>query len=54
MFEIGNVVRLKTGLGPDMTVDLVEDDIIECIWFTDNAELMAYGFRVELLELVRE
>lgn len=54
MFEVGNVVRLKTGLGPDMTVDLVEDDIIECIWFTEYSELLAYGFRVELLELVRE
>ena len=57
MFNIGNVVRLKNGTGPDMTIDYVEgadDEMIGVIWFNANSDLLAAEFRTELLELVRE
>lgn len=54
MFKIGNVVRLRHRTGPDMTIDYADEDVVECIWFNKEDELMEARFRSELLELVRE
>jgi uncharacterized protein YodC (DUF2158 family) len=42
-FAVGDVVRLKSG-GPKMTVNLVEDDVVSCVWFVDTEELLHGDF----------
>lgn len=52
MFELGDVVRLKSG-GPEMTVSGWEDltfPTIECHWFIGD-ELVCEDFFADMLEL---
>lgn len=54
MFKIGDVVRLKNGLGPLMTIDYAEEDVVNCIWFSTKDEIQEFRFQTKLLELVKE
>lgn len=41
--SIGDVVQLKSG-GPRMTVESVDDDWVDCVWFEkNNAHRQSFG-----------
>jgi uncharacterized protein YodC (DUF2158 family) len=53
-FQIGNVVRLRSG-GPDMTVESIEsEEKVWCTWFDSNKRNLSKAFKREVLELVRQ
>ncbi len=52
MFEIGTIVRLKSG-GPEMTctIQVLGNQSVECQWFVGD-EVKCGSFPVESLEVV--
>ncbi len=34
-FKIGDVVQLKSG-GPRMTVEVIDEGLVDCVWFEKN------------------
>ncbi len=34
-FSVGDIVQLKSG-GPIMTVETVDEESLNCVWFTDK------------------
>lgn len=51
IFEIGEVVQLKSG-GPKMTIEYIPDDYnIKCVWFV-KATLVRGEFKKTLLQRV--
>ena len=51
--EVGDVVEIKSG-GPKMTVSEVfsDDNIVMCIWYTDNEEHQTREFDPAVLKKV--
>ena len=41
-FKVGDVVKLKSG-GPEMTVEVIADNTVSCIWF-DKSKLCKRDF----------
>lgn len=40
-YKSGDIVGLKTGDGPKMTVNKISGDRVECVWFTPRPNLPA-------------
>jgi uncharacterized protein YodC (DUF2158 family) len=49
VFKIGDTVVLKSG-SPTMTVEVVKDSRILCVWF-DGTKKLEGGFVAEMLEI---
>lgn len=54
-FKPGDVVRMKGGSSPDMTVEAANEDEVSCVWFafTDVSGPHRAAFRPVLLEKVK-
>lgn len=53
-FKPGSVVRLKSG-GPQMTVEHMNDGVVYCVWFNQDASVYTSvrdSFQPESLELI--
>ena len=46
-FEVGDVVRLKSGV-PPMTVGCIQEDIVNCAWFCED-EVRSERFHLLML-----
>lgn len=47
-FKKGDIVYLKSG-SPAMTIDAIEDNIANCIWFDKKQNIQIFSFALELL-----
>ena len=47
----GSVVQIKSG-GPKMTVEGVADNLVLCVWHTDNGALAVHRFMPTTLNVV--
>ena len=50
VYDVGDVVKLKSG-GPKMTVEKIdEDEFIHCVWFDEMNVTQSQGFPASALE----
>ena len=49
--KVGDKVMLKSG-GPVLVVAKIDGDLIECLWFDDDADLQSSTFPPETLKEV--
>jgi uncharacterized protein YodC (DUF2158 family) len=52
--KLGDVVRLKSGSGPDMTVDEIGNNKATCLWFSDKNEPKKAYFSLHTLVKVED